>query len=78
MTAPFFQHEGHWYVRPYERRLTPRQLTATLHTLQQHHPPHDILLLRRMSPAEVRLLDEHRMDCDAEILSMILAPEEAR
>ena len=78
MTAPFIHHEGHWYVRPYERRPTPRRLASTLTAILQHHPPGDILILRRMSPAEERLLKEYRQDCDTEILSMILAPEEAK
>ena len=77
MTSPFIQHERAWYVRPFEQRPTRQRLAATLTALLLHHPPRDIIILRRMSPAEVRRLKEHRQDCDAEILSMILAPEEA-
>ena len=77
MTSPFIQHERAWYVRPFEQRPTSARLVAVLTALLQRHPPRDIIILRRMSPAEVRLLGEHRQDCDAEILSMILAPEEA-
>ena len=77
MTSPFIQHEHGWYVWPFEQRPTRQRLAATLTALLQRHPPRDIIILRRMSPAEVRLLREHRQDCDAEVHSIILAPEEA-
>jgi hypothetical protein len=79
MSAPAFVClEGRWYVQPFEQRPTRDQLVTTLGDLLQRHPPLDILVLRRMSSNEVRLLKEHRRDCDAEILSVVLAPDEAR
>ena len=79
MPAPAFVClEGRWYVRPFERHLTRDSMVHTLDALLQRHQPQDILILRRMSPAEVRLLKEHRKDCNAEILSIVLAPDEAR
>ena len=75
---PFVCIEGRWYVTPFEQRPARDSMIHTLDTLLQHRPPQDILILRRMSPAEVRLLKEHRKDCNAEILSIVLAPDEAR
>ena len=70
--------EGQWYFQPFEESPTKSQLAHTLEALLQRHPPQAILLLRRMTNAEVQLLMEHRQDCEAEILSILLAQEEAR
>ena len=75
---PFVCIEGRWYVTPFEQRPTRDQMARTLDALLQRHSPQDVLILRRMSPAEVLLLNEHRKDCEAEILSMVLAADEAR
>ena len=76
--SPFFCLEGRWYVQPFEETPSQEQLVRTMDAFLLRRSPHEILLLRQMSPAEVRFLMEHREDCLAEILSMILAPDEVR
>jgi len=76
--SPFVCLEGQWFIEPFEQQPSKEQLIHKLEALLQIYPPQDILLRRRMSPAEVRLFNEHCKDCLAEILSMVLAPAEAR
>jgi hypothetical protein len=76
--SPFVYHQGEWFVRPFEKRATAQLLRATLEALIRRCTPGNILLMRPLSVAERRLLEQYRADCEAELLARLLAPDEIR
>jgi hypothetical protein len=79
MNSPFVFHDGRWYLCPgFNRRPSARHLKVTLAALLEHHAPERILVLRPMTPAEVRLLMRYRDDFDAEAFALMCPTAEAR
>lgn len=70
--TPFVFHDGCWYFIPtfWERPSKSGRL-QTLKAILGRHRPHDILILRPMSPSEVKLLARYRRDFDGEAFAII-------
>ena len=79
MRSPFISHDGRWYLVPtFWQRPSKALLLQTLEALLERHAPRDILILRPMSPAEVKLLLRYRRDFDGEAFAFIGANEDKR
>ena len=77
--SPFVRRDSRWFLNPiWEMRPTARLLRETLDDLLERHRPGELLLLRPMADAEVRLMEEYRADCEAELLSRMVAGDEKR
>lgn len=77
--SPFLLVDRAWYVLAgFNRRASRRQLQRLLRALLACHPPDRILILRPMTPAEVRLLRRYRGDSDAEVFARLACTEDGQ
>ena len=78
--SPFIFHDGQWFVLPTFENKKPSAnlLRETLKGLLERHPPESILILRRMSPAEVGLLKEYWSSLNAEVFAVMCSTPERR
>jgi len=77
--GPFVLCHGRWYLDPtFAHRPTATLLKKTLKLLLERHAPEDLLILRPMTPSEVRFLNRCRDDMEAEAFATMAHTEEGR
>lgn len=79
MDSPFFRQGDQWYVCPtFNSRPTPRILQDILTALLERHPASQVLIIRPMAAAEVKLLERYRRDFDAEAFAVMVPTDKEK